>query len=194
MRERSRKTSRRRPMSNPLLDLFNRVASIEKRLAGMMRHAPVHEVNASEGWVRLNLGDGDDGPLISPKIPYGQFAGALKVHTPPSVGQNMTMVAPTGDPRQAVALPMTWSNQNESPSGSSAENVVTFGDVRIELTESGVRIEVGGFTLLVSGAGLAMEGGGVGHNGKNIGATHRHSGIERGGSNTDPPNAGGPTP
>ena len=180
--------------SNPLLDIFNRLAALERRVAGMIRHGTVAEVNAAEGWVRLDMGEGDSGKLISPKVPYGQFAGALKVHTPPSVGQTMTMVSPGGDPRQAVALPMTWSNQNASPSGSESENVVTFGDVRIELTEGGVRVEVGGFALLVSGAGLAMAGGQVGHNGQDIGSTHRHPGILPGPANTGTPIAGGPSP
>lgn len=181
-------------MTNALLLMHNRIAALERRVAGMIRHGRVAEVNAAEGWVRLDLGPGDDGPYLSPKVPYGQFAGALKVHTPPSVGMNMTLISPTGDTRQAIALPMTWSDQNASPSDSAAENVVTFGDVRMTLADDGVRIEVGGFELLVSGAGLAMAGGAIGHNGKDIGATHRHSGVERGGATTDPPTGGGPTP
>lgn len=197
-------------MANRLLTLHNRVARLEQRMSGMLRHAPVHEVNAAEGWVRLDLGEGDSGPLISPRIPYGQFAGALKVHTPPSVGQNMTVVAPAGDMRQAVAIPLTWSNQNESPSDSQDENVLTFGDVRITVNEGEtrfeiggltmsitgehVRVDVGGFAFRVSGGGLAMAGGAVGHDGQNIGSTHRHPGIMPGPADTGTPIDGAPSP
>lgn len=180
-------------MSDPFLAIVNRIASLERRLAGMIQHGPVAEVNTAEGWVRLSRGEGDSGPLLGPKIPYGQMAGGIKVHAPPTVGQNMTAISPTGDPRQAVAMPLTWSDQNQAPA-SGANPVMTYGDVRIEVTEGGVRIEVGGFALLVSGAGLAMEGGGVGHNGQDIGASHRHPGIEPGGGITQTPIASGPTP
>lgn len=180
--------------TNRLLALHNRVAALERRMAQSMRHGAVAEVNAAEGWVRLDLGEGDAGRLLSPKVPYAQFAGALKVHTPPTVGQNMTLLAPTGDPRQAIAIPMTWSDQFASPSDSGAENVLTFGDVRVTIEDNAITAVIGGFTLKISAAGLAMAGGGIGHNGRNIGATHTHGGVEPGGGSTDEPSAGGPTP
>ena len=181
-------------MANPLLALSNRVATLERRVTFGARHAPVAQVDAAKGLVRLDLGEGDAGRLLSPWIPYAQIAGALKVHTPPSVGQQMTYLAPGGDTEQAIALPMTWSNQNESPSQSGAENVVTFGDVRITLTETAVRIEVGGFVLQVSGEGLAMAGGGVGHNGQDIASPHRHREVWPGPAQPAPRVAAGPTP
>lgn len=179
--------------SNRLLDMHNRMGALERRMAGLVRHGKVAEVNAAEGWVRLDLGEGDSGKLLSAKVPYGQMAGGLKVHAPPSVGQTMTMIAPGGDSRQAIALPMTWSNQNASP-GDGADPVLTYGDVKVTIEPGGVRIEIGGVALLISGAGLAIEGGGVGHNGQDIGATHRHPGIEPGGGTTSTPIASGPTP
>lgn len=196
-------------MANPLLSLLMDVADIKRRLAMMGRHGPVAEVNTSEGWVRLDLGEGDDGPLLSPKIPYAQMAGGLKVHAPPSVGQNMTLFAPTGDTRQAVALPMTWSDENPTP-GSGPDPVLTYGEVKATIEPGEIVIEIGGLTLSVSssafrvsvggveysvsGAGVASTGGGVGHNGQDIGSTHRHPGIEPGGGITDEPIANGPTP
>ena len=181
-------------MSNEFLELYSRVARLEPRLAGMVKHGRVAEVNPEEAWVRLDLGEGDEGKLLSPKIPYAQFAGGLKVHTPPTVGQQMTWLAPGGDSQQSFAVPLTWSEKNEAPSKSGDENVITYGEVRITLDASSVLIEVGGFGLRVSGAGLAMEGGGVGHDGQDIGATHRHPGIMPGGGITSTPIADGPTP
>ncbi len=181
-------------MSHELIELHNRVSRLEQRAASMVKHGRVAEVNAAEGWVRLDLGDGDAGRLLSPKIPYAQFAGALKVHTPPSEGQQMTWLAPGGDSRQSFALPLTWSERNESPSEKQDENVITYGDVRITLDEASVLIEVGGFRLRVSAEGLAMQGGGVGHNGRDIGATHRHPDVMPGPAETGLPVASGPTP
>jgi len=173
-------------MANAFLQMNARIASLEARLAGMVRHGPVEEVNTAEGWVRLNLGEGDHGPLLSPKIPYAQMAGGLKVHAPPTKGQNMTVIAPGGDPRQSVALPMTWSDQNAAPA-SGADPALTFGDVRIDLTAGGLRISVGGVSLDISGAGVAITGGQVTHDGLNIGSTHRHGGVQAGPATTDFP-------
>jgi len=181
-------------MANPFLDILARIASLEARMAGLFRHAPVAEINAEEQWVRLDLGEGDDGPLLSPKIPYAQIAGALKVHTPPSVGQNMTMFSPTGDPRQAVALPMTWSDQNVSPSQSPDEHVLTFGSVKVWVRSDHIRIEIGGVAWKLSGEGFAQAGGKMGHDALDVGSTHKHRDVTPGPGNTGIPNPDGPVP
>ena len=54
------------------------------------------------------------------------------------------------------------------------------GSVMMHLTDTGIKMVVGGQTLELSAAGLL-------HNGKNIGSTHTHGGVERGGANTDTP-------
>jgi hypothetical protein len=190
-------------MSNPLLDLFIRVASLEKRLAGMVRHGPVEEVNAKERWVRLNLGEGDDGKFVSAKVPYAQIAGDLKVHSAPSKGQNMTMVAPGGDARQAVALPMTWSDKNAAPNDKADEHTLTLGSVRIDLKGDEIKFAIGGFSLTItesaavfnvggvehriSGGGVETTGGTVRHDSKNIGSDHEHTDVLKGGDLTGPP-------
>lgn len=190
-------------MIEQLLNLFQRVSDLERRLARMVRHGPVDEVNASEGWVRLNLGEGDEGSLLSPKIPYAQMAGDLKVHSPPSKGQNMTILSAAGDMRQAIALPMTWSDQNASPSDKGDENVLTYGSVRIEIKAEQVKLTIGGFSVMItdddmtisigsfeqkiSGGGVASTGGKITHDGLNTGSSHNHGGIVRGGDKTDPP-------
>lgn len=184
-------------MTNPFLEMAMRLAALEKRVAGMVRHGPVAEVNAAEGWVRLDFGKGDNGPLLSPKIPYAQTAGALKVHSPPSVGQNMTMLSPTGDPRQAVAMPMTWSGENASP-GDSANPALTFGDVRIDLVSGGMTITIGGMTLSITGSGLSISGGDIETDQEVRGAidvigggislkSHVHGGVEPGPAATGAP-------
>jgi len=176
-----------------LTEMSRRLSSLERRVAGMVRHGTVSDVDISKGLARLSFGDGDAGEFKGPWVPYAQTAGALKVHTPPSVGQQMTMISPTGDLRQAIAVPMTWSDQNPSP-GQSADPVLTYGDVKLTVTKSSVTIEVGGFSAKFTSAGLVTTGGGVSNEGKDIGATHTHGGITPGGGDTLTPNPGGPSP
>ena len=171
--------------------LMSRVATLERQLSGMVRHGTVAEVDAAAGTVRLKLGETDGTPYLSPPIAYGQMAGSLKVHTPMSVGQQMTMFAPSGDFRQAVAMPMTWSNQNQSPSSRGDENALTFGPWRLsleagKLSVTGPSVEITG-NLKVAG-NVDFSGGYVKSEGKRIDNTHTHTGVVPGGGNTGTPN------
>lgn len=121
-----------------LTELYRRIDALERRVSGQVRHGTVHEVRP--GKVRLRLGGDDAAPFLSPWLPYAQIAGDLKAHIPPSVGQQMTILAPGGDWRQGVAVPMTWSSDNPAPSEDTAENVITFGSWRIELRPDELRI------------------------------------------------------
>ena len=170
-----------------LVDLAARIAELERRVSGMMRHGTVEKVDAAKARVRIKFGEGPDGPFLSPWVPYAQLAGGLKVHTPPTKGQQFTMMSPGGDWRQAVAVPMTWSDQNPSPSEAGDENVLTFGSVHMTLKSDGVAIEVGGVSFRISGDGVAISGGKVTHDGKNIGSSHIHGGVMSGGGQTDVP-------
>lgn len=187
-----------------LVELASRVADLERRFSGVVRHGTVHEVDPKKQTVRLKFGEDQDGkPFLSPAVPYAQIAGSLKVHTPPSVGMQMSTVAPSGDWMQAVALPMHWSDSNPSPSDKGDENVLTYGNVRatikdglvqvvvggctFEVTDGHVKVSVGGVTHTISGDGVKIEGGRVEHDGKNIGSTHKHDDVESGSSLTGVP-------
>lgn len=54
------------------------------------------------------------------------------------------------------------------------------GSVRLHLSDGGINLKVGSQTLALSSDGLT-------HNGKNIGSTHKHGGVEPGGSKTKEP-------
>lgn len=171
-----------------IVELAARIAELERRFSGMMRHGTVEEVDSFRHRVRLKFGTDVEGKsFLSPWIPYAQIAGALKIHMPPSIGQQFTLMASAGDWQQAVAVPFTWSNQNPAPSESGDENVLTLGNVRVTLKDGRVEISVAGATLELTGNGLSVTGGEVRHDGKNIGATHTHSGVVSGTAETEAP-------
>lgn len=171
-----------------IVELAARIAELERRFSGMMRHGTVEEIDSGKHRVRLKFGTDVEGkPFLSPWIPYAQIAGALKIHVPPSVGQQFALMAPAGDWQQAVAIPFTWSNQNPSPSDEAEENVLTLGDVRMTLKDGRVEISVGSVTLELTGNGLSVTGGEISHDGKNIGSTHTHGGVAAGTAETETP-------
>ena len=186
-----------------LADILRRIAENERRQDSMIKQGTVAEVDPKAGTVRIRYGGTDDKPFLSPPIPYAQMAGALKIHSPPSVGQQMTAISGSGDFRQGLAVPMTWSDSNTAPSEKGDENVLTFGNARVELrgdellisiggfsislSTSGAKFTIGGVTHEISAAGLSTKGGKIEHDEKNIGSDHVHGGVERGGSRTSGP-------
>ena len=139
-------------MSSEFLLLAQRVADLERRMGGTSRPGTVEEVYPDEGKVRLRLGEGaEEGPYLSAKIPYAQTAGDVKIHNPPSAGQQMTAMAPDGDLRNAVAVPMTFSDAIASPSGAGDNHVITFGSVTITMTPGSLTLAVGGSSIVLDG-------------------------------------------
>lgn len=186
-------------MIDQFIKLQERVDDLERRFASSIRSGTVDSVDAKAGTVRLNIGQDSDGnKMLSPSIPYSQFAGALKVHSPPSAGQQMTMFSPSGDPRQASAVPMTWSNQNASPSSKGDENVITYGGFRITLdngklnvTKGAVSVDIADKVTIkgdveIEGA-FRVKGPAFEHNGKNVGEDHVHIRVMPGGGLSGPP-------
>lgn len=174
-------------MGKQFAELAVRLAEIERRQNGMFRHGTVEQVDPEKALVRLRIGGTEQEPFISPWVPYGQIAGALKVHTPPSKGQQMTMMSPTGDFRQAIALPMTWSDQNPSPSQSGEEHVLTFGDVRLTLTSDSLAVKVGEVSMTISEEGVKFKGGEITHDDVKIDKSHVHTDVQPGGGLTGVP-------
>lgn len=171
-----------------IADLVLRVSELERRQANMIRHGPVEEVDPKKQLVRIGLGVDDQGkPILGPWVPYAQIAGAMKVHSVPSKGQNMTMMNPGGDFRQAVCVPMTWSDNNKSPSEKGEEHVLTFGNVNVTIKDGSVKITVGGHSLDITGDGSIFSGGKIEHDGHLIDKTHVHTEVVKGGALSGPP-------
>ncbi len=116
-----------------LIDIFTRLVALEERVAKTFNFGKVTKVDPKTRRARMRLGGEDDKPYLSPEIPYAQTAGALKFHNPPSEGQQVMMISPDGDHRLAVMIPMTFSDDNPSPSEKGDEHVATFGDVTITM-------------------------------------------------------------
>lgn len=174
-------------MTTEFVKLAMRVEELERRMRGAFRQGTVAEVDPAAGTLRLKLGVGAQGDFLSGNIPYVQTAGAVKVHNPPSVGQQMMAVSPNGDLRQAVAMPLGFSEANASPGSAGDVHKLTFGAVTIQLSSDGLSIASGGVSVLIDGSGLYVTGGTVEHNGTDISETHTHSGVTPGPSRTGNP-------
>ena len=176
---------------NELALLVRRLSDLERRVSGMVRHGTVEEVDTKTQRMKMLLmEDADGNKMVSDWMPYSQMAGAFKGHIPPSKGQQMTALSPSGDFQQAVGFPMTWSNENKSPGDTPETNILTFGKSTISISDGDVVISNGSVSMKISGGGVDINGGYVKHNGVVIDDTHEHTEVVTGGDLTGPP-AGG---
>ncbi|MBP0440686.1 baseplate assembly protein [Tianweitania sediminis] len=166
-----------------LIDMKADLEMLKTAFGNSIRIGPVEMIDAKKGY-RLKLGEGSDGPFLSPWYPHPETG---KTSIPLKKGQIVGVVNPSGDMRQGLVFRGGYSGEHKSPNENMAANVFEDAGVRIEVADGALVITVGGVTFNLSGAGLSITGGRVEHDGKNIGSNHVHSGILRGGANTDPP-------
>lgn len=132
-------------MADIVTEMQLRIAEIERKQDTMFRHGPVHERKKIDGeWlVRIKTGGTEDKPTLSPWLPYTQQNGGpngLNVYRVPQKGENMTMISPSGDPRQALLTPMFWSNEHKPPSQDEDEIVVTHPKFKLTLKDGNLEI------------------------------------------------------
>lgn len=168
--------------------LAGRCADLEARIERMFRPGVVTDVDPARQRYRQEIGiDAKGQPVKGPWVPYSQVAGARKIHSPPSIGQQMMLISPDGDHPQAFGVPLTWSKGNPSPSTDGGADVETRGSVKITNDGAGFTIEASGVVLKVSADGVAVTGGRLTHDGKDVGKTHKHVGVRAGGDQTGVP-------
>lgn len=172
------------PLIRRLRYLEKTVQQLDRRINNMVREAVVTEVFPAEGMAKVEANG-----LKSKKVPWLQRAGDINEWDPPSVGERVLLLSPTGEPGTGMIMPGGYSDKFDAPHGEGGEKVTAIGDVRITQTGSSFTIVAGGVTVEISGAGLTVNGGRVEHDSLNIGSTHTHGGVTPGAGDTDVPNA-----
>jgi phage baseplate assembly protein V len=138
-------------VASEIADINGRLAAHEARSERMFRHGQVTDVDAKNQVYRQQIGVDDKGqPVKSPWVPYAQVAGNRKIHSPPSVGQQMTLISPDGDHEQGIGLPFTWSKDQASPSQDPDTDVDQRGKCTDTQTKEGRTIEVGGLKIAMT--------------------------------------------
>jgi phage baseplate assembly protein gpV len=156
----------------------------DRRSAGLVRVGRVVAVDAGSGRARVSFG----GDSESADLPFmAMRAGAARIWAPPAVGEQVWVLAESGDTAQGVILGAAYQDDFPAPSGAGAAVEVHLGTSKLQVSPGAIVLTVGGVSLTVSSGGVAIAGGSVTHNGTSIGDTHAHSGIEPGPGTTGAP-------
>jgi len=156
----------------------------ERRGSSMVRIGRVVALDPAKARARVSFG----GETESADLPFmAMRAGAARVWAPPAVGEQVWVLAESGETAQGVILGAAFQDAMPQPSSTGEAVEVHLGDARLVIEPDSIVLAVSGVSLTISGAGVAVSGGQVTHNGVNIGDDHVHSGVTPGPSTTGGP-------
>lgn len=114
-----------------MLALRSDVEFLKSAFGTAMKVGPVAQIDPVKGY-RLKLGEGDDGPFLSPWYPHPETG---KTSVPLKAGQVVGVINPTGDPRQGFMIRAGYSDANPSPNQNMDANVFEDAGVRLEVVD-----------------------------------------------------------
>lgn len=151
------------------------IAELERRLANVVRYGTVTDVDPANARARVTFG----GETSSAWLHFSTSrAGGARVWSPPVAGEQVIVVSPMGDTSMGVITGSVPNNDFPPPSSDGATYQIDM--------PGGVSISVAGGTISITAPGNVVVNGDVIADGISL-KTHVHSGVQRGGSNTDQP-------
>lgn len=137
-----------------VISLQAEIASLKRMVAGQLRFGTVKEVDHDRKMARMKLSSADGREFLSPWRPWAEIAGEEKSWRPPTQDQQVMMVAPHGDMRSGVILPMTYSDAKPSPSSDGGTRVISkFGAAALLFDGNGDRAELSAGRVDLGAAG-----------------------------------------
>jgi len=147
---------------------------MERRMANTVRHGKVMEVNHATRRVRVKSGE-----IETDWIPWpaGRAAAGKRRWDPPEVGEQVTMLSPGGDFRQAVVIPGVYQTEYDAPSSDPNKDTTEYGDgtvieydrgthtlradlgdSKMTMTREAVVIEIGAAKVTMTASGTTWNG------------------------------------
>lgn len=130
-------------------------AESDRRSASMVRVARVVSVDPAKARARVTFG----GETESAELPFmAMRAGAAKVWAPPAVGEQVWVLAESGETAQGVILGAAFQEEMPAPSSAGEAVEIHLGGSTFILTGDRILLSSNGSTLELDGAGIRLNG------------------------------------
>lgn len=97
---------------------------LARRLANLIRLGTVAHIDAAQARIRVNTGQ-----ILTDWLPWLALrAGTTSTWSLPSIGEQVVLLSPSGDPAQSIALPAVYSDAHPAPSSNPTEHTIVFPD------------------------------------------------------------------
>lgn len=142
-----------------LAEMRRVISELHRRQGNMIRAGRVVEVDPAAGTVRIDIGaDGEE--LITPPIRWPERAGDRRSWNPPTVGEDMTVLSPTGEIGVgSFATYGGFTSGTPAPSNRGDAAVFAFGSVTITVEGALVRVQAPHVVIDADTVDLGGEGG-----------------------------------
>lgn len=161
-----------------------------RRLDNLVRLGRIAAVDHDAARCRVQTGGNLTGWL-----PWlAQRSGTTRTWCPPTVGEQVIILSPSGEPAGGIVLTGLYSELVEAPSTASSEHITDYPDgARIAYNHTTGAMIITGIQSLtidcpqitITGA-ITQAGGNLSSNGVVL-HTHKHTGVQAGGSQTGTP-------
>lgn len=174
-------------------------AELLRLIHNLVRLGTIAEVDHEVARCRVQTGE-----IVTARLPWLEArAGSTRTWNPPTLGEQVVVLSPGGDPASGVVLTGLYRSQHPAPSASAdlwraelPDGAVLEYDhaeshLKATLPGSAEITAAGGVTLnadTVINGRLAVNGDSLTHNGTNVGDSHTHGGVDAGPSSTGAPN------
>lgn len=99
-------------------------AELNRRIENLIRIGTIAEVDHATHRVRV-----DSGELLTDWLKWRTGrAGATRTWSPPTIGEQVMILSPSGELGNGIVLPSIFSDAHDSPSSSESEHVMEFPD------------------------------------------------------------------
>jgi phage baseplate assembly protein V len=179
-------------------------ADFQRLVGDIAREGTIVSVDLANGTCRVQLAD----ELTTGDIPWlCSRVGKTRVWSPPSVGEQVAVLAPEGDTARAIVIGSLSSDANPHPANDGSMLVEFEDGARILYDPAGHKLDAvlpaGGNARLVAPSGIRLEGpvtivgdldiegkatasGDIVAAGKSL-KSHKHTGVQTGGGISGPP-------
>jgi hypothetical protein len=134
--------ARRKRMAEDFERLIFRLTELERRVRNIVRYGRIAEVDAAKARVKVideEQGGGDGRSITTDWLPWAEIGGAFRTWTPPSVGQQVAVISPSGNLGLGLVLPNAFSDAFPPPSDKGNEHVMAVGETRIIIAGDEIR-------------------------------------------------------
>jgi len=163
---------------------------IPGQLGDLLRIGTVESVDLGSATAVFRGGD-----VLSPPLPWMEWAGSFRTWTPPSAGEQVILLCPEGDIAGGVILRGIYSNAFPAPANDATHQIHGAAGLVITLTDDGLQIVAPGDVEITGNVQIT---GDVNVTGTVTADTdvvadsislksHTHGGVQSGGSNTGAP-------
>jgi phage baseplate assembly protein gpV len=173
-----------RTLPDQILDLYGRIAEVERRARNRKRTGTISAVDHDKGLYRVKLSEQGGRPYVTGWIRPRQLgAGLVKIDVLLSEGEQVDVVSENGDMTDASIDLSTYSSLNER-TNKDVPLLIRIGDATIAMSGEELTLKAG--KIKIEGD-IDMGEGYLKHNGKNVGDDHKHEDVFKGSDLTGPP-------